>query len=347
MKNIRIGNDIQVRATLHELGEWGSINIKSVCCYFVRIVDTTDKSKYPQYYEPTQYSMNCCGNQPYNIWPSNVSINDPHWFPGYNGFGVYSTPFEHTPNEFQAPVKLLQDKGRVEAFFPAQEQRYAGTYKVIFVVSLYEYGWNVNNIRTYTIDKGEVFILSSDGEDTSCIIDVDEINDHTVTIFGNNIDSDKTTIPVSVEDAGSINGRIYLKVGYVVSGGIITINGVVQDYDFILGKQYVDVSLSNITGDVIINIQTQHVGVSNVTLSGSNINEDLTTIPSSTSKGNDITGKIYVKDGYVISLVTVVYDGVTQSIPFTLGKQYVDISLKAVSADQIIINIQSKDETAS
>lgn len=347
MKNIRIGNDIQVRATLHELGQWGSINIKSVLCYFVRVEDTTDKSKYPQYYEPTQYSMNCCGCSPYNVYPNNVIANDPHWFPGYNGFGVQSTPFEHTPNEYQAPVKLMQEEGRVEAFFPAQEQRYAGTYKVIFIVSLYEYGWNINNIRTYTIDKGEVFKLSDTGEDASCVIDVDEINDHTVTIYGNHIDATKTTLPVSVSDAGSIDGRIYLDNGYVVSGAIVTINGKVKEYDFTLNNQYLDIALSNITGDVVINIQTKEVGVCRVNVIGGQIDTANTTVPSALSKGCDITGDVYVNAGYVISGVRVTYDTTPQDIPFTLGNNFIHVDLKSVQADLVTIVITTKDESAS
>jgi len=47
-------------------------------------------------------------------------ITDPHWFPGYNGFGIMSTPFESSADRFQAPIKFMEQQNGVEAYFPAK-----------------------------------------------------------------------------------------------------------------------------------------------------------------------------------------------------------------------------------
>ena len=344
MKYIRIGNDIQVRATLSELGQWDSINIKSICCYFVRVEDV-EKSKYPQFYTPTQYSMNCCGCCSYNVMPNNTCFTDPHWFPGYNGFGVYSTPFENEPNGFRAPVKVLEEQNRVEAYFPAQEQRYTGAYKIIFVVQLYEYGWNINNTRTFTIDKGEVFTLTKDSEESSSsiIIDLDDANEHTILILGENIDNKKTALPTSIKNGGSINGTIWLDEGYIITRAIMTIDGRIVKSDFTLNNQYIDVNYDNIKDNVVIHLTTRYVGVVNVTIIGDDIDTDRTTVFNTYPKGSDIDGYIYVKPGYVIESY-IIGDAKRDLIP---PVDNVRIQIKVVQADSITINIISKPNESS
>ena len=188
MKKIKIGNDIRVRASLNQLGVFDMNNIKQLRCYFVRQDDEDDAEKWSKrermYYDPTEYTIGMCGLPGYNALPYNQycytcgmfgSFTDPHWFPTYNGFGVNSLPFVHIPHEFLAPSKVLSEKNRIEAYFPADCQRMLGEYKFIAVVQLYQVGWGTNNIRTYTIDYGTVFALvaGSDGSTGDTVIDLD------------------------------------------------------------------------------------------------------------------------------------------------------------------------------
>ena len=339
MNIVRIGNDIQVRATLTELGDWNSTNIKSICCYFVRIQEES-KSKYPQYYEPSQYSMNCCGGYAYNTMPSNMCVTQPHWFPGYNGFGVNSTPFEHAPNEYRAPVRVMREEGRVEAFFPAPDQKYIGVYKTVFVVELYEYGWNINNTRVFTIDKGKSFELSdTSGSSSSIIIDLDQIGEYSVTVVGTDINNAKTTLPKAISYGDTLNGTIYLEDGYVVKEALMAINNTAVIYPFVTGKNSLDISYANVTGSVVIVLQAEYVGTTEITLVGDYIDYEKTTLPNIATKGDVIEGYVYVKDEYVVKNATVMVDGISQSYPFTLDKQYIYFKATLPTANKLQINI--------
>ena len=349
MKKIRIGNDIQVRATLSELGTWEAKDIKSVCCYFVR-AEQKSSSKYPQYYEPTQYSMNCCGHGAYNVFPNNVSVTDPHLFPGYNGFGVQSTPFEHTPGEYRAPVKVMSDENRFEAFFPAKDQRYLGTYKTVFVVSLYEYGWNTDDVRTFTIDKGETFMLTNTGESSSSvIIDLDIPGDNSVTIYGDYVDTSKTTLPSSVTEGDSLIGKIYTYNGYIISGAIMTINNVVKPYPFILNQQYIEINQANITGDVVINLQFEYVGEVKVNwLLDDNIDTERTVQIDSMPKGTSLDTVLYAKDGYIFNKAQLAMDGVIDpNWNPEIGFDHLLVQVDNVTADSIVIIATVKVNEAS
>lgn len=171
MKRIRIGTDIRVQTVLHELSDFDSTAVKQVICYFIPSGETIPEQS--KTYDPAQYNICNCGKPTYNVFPCNIDA--PHWFCGYNGFGVNSIPFICTKSKYTALARVLKEGNRIEAYFPAKEQRYIGEYKVVFVVVLYEDGWNQNNLRTYTIDKGEVFALTSDNDDitTDTIIDLD------------------------------------------------------------------------------------------------------------------------------------------------------------------------------
>lgn len=171
MKRIRIGNDIRVQTTLHELSDFDSTAVKQVLCYFVpkKGVDISELKTY----DPAQYNICDCGKQTYNVFPCNIDA--PHWFRGYNGFGINSMQFIHRKDKYIALARILQDQNKIEAYFPAKEQRFIGEYDVIFVVVLYQDGWNQDNLRTCTIDKGTVFALTSDNRDitTDTTIDLD------------------------------------------------------------------------------------------------------------------------------------------------------------------------------
>lgn len=48
--------------------------------------------------------------------------------------------------------------------FPAFDQKLCGTYKLVVVLTVYEKGWGRHNLRTFTLDKGDIFKLV-DGND--------------------------------------------------------------------------------------------------------------------------------------------------------------------------------------
>lgn len=171
MKRIRIGNDIRVQTSLHDLNDFDITSIKQLRCYFIPQGDsyTTPNDTY----DPMQYNICNCGKPKYNVFPCNIDA--PHWFCGYNGFGVNSKRFIHVDNKFLAPSRLLAEQNRIEAYFPAKAQYQIGEYKFVIVLTVYQPGWCEYNLRTITLDEGVIFALTSDDRDTDTdtIIDLD------------------------------------------------------------------------------------------------------------------------------------------------------------------------------
>lgn len=172
MKRIRIGNDIRVQTSLHDLNDFDITSIKQLRCYFIPQCDsyTTPAT---DTYDPMQYTICNCGKSKYNVFPCNIDA--PHWFCGYNGFGVNSKRFIHVDNKFLAPSRLLAEQNRIEAYFPAKAQYQIGEYKFVIVLTVYQPGWCEYNLRTITLDEGVIFALTSDDRDPDhdSIIDLD------------------------------------------------------------------------------------------------------------------------------------------------------------------------------
>lgn len=173
MKRIRIGNDIRVQTSLHDLNDFDITSIKQLRCYFIPQGDsyTTPNDTY----DPMQYNICNCGKPKYNVFPCNIDA--PHWFCGYNGFGVNSKRFIHVDNKFLAPSRLLAEQNRIEAYFPAKAQYQIGEYKFVIVLTIYQPGWCEDNLRTITLDEGVIFALTSDDRDTDndTTIDLDVV----------------------------------------------------------------------------------------------------------------------------------------------------------------------------
>ena len=171
MKRIRIGNDIRVQTSLHDLNDFDITSIKQLRCYFIPQGDnyTTPNDTY----DPMQYNICNCGKPKYNVFPCNIDA--PHWFCGYNGFGVNSKRFVHVDSNFLAPARLLAEQNRIEAYFPAKAQYQIGEYKFVIVLTIYQPGWCENNLRTITLDEGVIFALTNDDRDPnySTTIDLD------------------------------------------------------------------------------------------------------------------------------------------------------------------------------
>lgn len=172
MKRIRIGNDIRVQTSLHDLNDFDITSIKQLRCYFIPQGDSYTVSN-TDTYDPMQYTIYNCGKPKYNVFPCNIDA--PHWFCGYNGFGVNSKRFVHVDSKFLAPARLLAEQNRIEAYFPAKAQYQIGEYKFVIVLTIYQPGWCENNLRTITLDEGVIFALTNDDRDTDTdtIIDLD------------------------------------------------------------------------------------------------------------------------------------------------------------------------------
>lgn len=168
MKRIRIGNDVVVRTSLDEFETNDKLKIKTLQCLFIK-QEYDNKSDNDMCYEPSQYVYGCCGCCNYNAAVFNNGYNmpctlrDPHWFPGYNGFGVNSNRF-NCPKEYQSDVRVFDNY--IESYFPAKDQK-LGIFKVVFVAQVYTTGWGMNDLKTITIDKGELFTLVDSAEEST------------------------------------------------------------------------------------------------------------------------------------------------------------------------------------
>lgn len=83
----------------------------------------------------------------------------------YDIFGRTMEDHRH-PNPFLpyylADSQVLNEKNTLTCFFPAVQQKMCGVYKLVVVLTVFEQGWGRHNLRTYTIDKGDVFELVDD-----------------------------------------------------------------------------------------------------------------------------------------------------------------------------------------
>lgn len=202
---------------------------------------------FPEFYMPTPYNLHGCKAPAYHVHPANVchyehfmpDFHDHHWWPGYRGFGIYPNKFERYhwhwhgwhplehhehpyvfgPDRFDEPwylaeSEVLNETNTVTCLFPAQHQHRCGVYKLIVVLTLFERGWGKHNLRTYTVDKGDVFELVDDytGESGNITIGVDDSGDRESVIKAIHSENNNYTLlagdimPIGHSD---INQRIY------------------------------------------------------------------------------------------------------------------------------------------
>ena len=110
MKKIRTGNDIKVIFTIKGPASTDTVNMKQLRVYFVNNSSETHccvkrfpKEPFPQFYEPTKYTVHGCGKFEYNVNPSYNkceyavcmgNFHDYHIWPNYNGFGINPKKFD-------------------------------------------------------------------------------------------------------------------------------------------------------------------------------------------------------------------------------------------------------------
>lgn len=197
--DVRIGNDIRLDITLPNLSEYELTSIKHIECYLINDRDCNcchkTREPFPQFYTPSCHSIHRCGNYEYNVYPSYDKAqyacsmpcyHDYRWWHQYNGFGVCSKKFEcHKPKYYLAKCRILEEKGIIEAYFPAKDQISCGNYKLVVFVTMYDEGWGCKNLHDFTIDYGNVFkIVCNGGEEGRIVIQVSKqgiIDDPTPT----------------------------------------------------------------------------------------------------------------------------------------------------------------------
>lgn len=194
---IRIGNDISLNVTLNYSSSSDEVNINSVRAFLINI---TKKEEIEKELKNATKFIKRFPIEPFDdAYSSNAhdikSCGIPHWnhLP-YVGFGVnpnWEYVYGHTPSiditKYEAQVKYTDDKNVVKISFPAEDQLYTGTYNLVIVANVYEEGYSSDNLRTFTIDYTNVFILVDSTE-----VDVDgEITiDVTYNKLGENLSDD-------------------------------------------------------------------------------------------------------------------------------------------------------------
>lgn len=201
--NIRIGNDIKVKFTIRGPQGFDKVNVKQMRVYFINTAFENEeqdcvirrrfpREPFPQFYTPSKYSIHGCGPWSYHTNPRKCDyatflpgINDPHFWPYYNGFGLTPKKFidccsgphkpKHKDPVYLAPSLLTEEENGAEAYFPAHDQIMCGPYKMVVVLVMYESGWGKHNLHTYTIDYGTLFNIVDDqtGIDGNIVINGD------------------------------------------------------------------------------------------------------------------------------------------------------------------------------
>ena len=174
-------------------------NIKQLRCYLINTSvphEPTIEEKrmfrrvgFPDFYRPTAHNINNAGFPSYHMQPANAcnydrflpDFHDFHWWPGFRGFGIHPEhfhdhcghmwgmgpkPIMDAPEHpwYLADSQVLPTANTISCMFPAFDQKLCGTYKLVVVLTVYEKGWGRHNLRTFTLDKGDVFKLV-DGND--------------------------------------------------------------------------------------------------------------------------------------------------------------------------------------
>ena len=229
MKKIRTGNDIKVIFTIKGPASTDTVNMKQLRVYFVNNSSETHccvkrfpKEPFPQFYEPTKYTVHGCGKFEYNVNPSYNkceyavcmgNFHDYHIWPNYNGFGINPKKFndcchcccEHECKEYMAPFTIEKEQNQIAAYFPACQQK-CGIYKMIVIMTTYEDGWGKKNLHTYTIDYGTIFELSEDSDSDSgnIIINLGETQDTSNPCIGFQAVEEVQDVDTSLLDSRTI-----------------------------------------------------------------------------------------------------------------------------------------------
>lgn len=178
---------------------------------------------YPEHFHEYCGHMHWHGTKPSHFYPHCHNHHEP-FFHGYDHHGIEHCkpePFdqwlhpEYVPQDifgkenvilnhphpyqpyYLADSQVLNETNTLTCMFPAVQQKMCGTYKLVVVLTVFEQGWGRHNLRTYTIDKGEVFELvdTSNGESGAITIDTDSTGEKEGVIQQLYTDSDLYILP--------------------------------------------------------------------------------------------------------------------------------------------------------
>lgn len=176
----------------------------------------------PFFHGYDHYGIKHCKPEPFDQWLH------PEYVPA-DIFGKENVVLNH-PHQYQpfylADSQVLNEKNTLTCMFPAMHQKMCGIYKLVVVLTVFEQGWGRHNLRTYTIDKGDIFELVDDesGESGNIILDVDDTGNRQNVIDGiytehdNYTMADDSNLPVGDFDLNDKQYSIYatLKDGSTV-----------------------------------------------------------------------------------------------------------------------------------
>ena len=202
------------QAGFDKIDEFDQSSVKQLKCYLINTSYFRPSKEvgpkpflkvgFPEFYRPSKCNINNAGFPSYHMRPANLcnydrfepDFHDFHWWPGFRGFGIYPEHFHdhcghmfgmgpkpHAPFDehdirpwYLADSQVLNEKNTLTCLFPAVQQKLCGTYKLVVVMTVFEQGWGRHNLRTYTIDKGDVFELVDDetGESGAVTIDTED-----------------------------------------------------------------------------------------------------------------------------------------------------------------------------
>lgn len=136
----------------------------------------------PNFLGPNECDCPALNKHPfYKPEPGFRSCEEPY-HPDFVPVDVFGKPAEDHSHQnpwapwYLADSQVTHETNTVTCFFPAVQQRLCGTYKLVIVLTVFEQGWGRHNLRTYTIDKGDIFELVDDasGESGNIYVDVDD-----------------------------------------------------------------------------------------------------------------------------------------------------------------------------
>lgn len=147
-------------------------------------------------HEPDEYHFDICGAHGYHFRPWNYRYQHPRerWYlfdyrlrhkcPIPHHYGEFVGRLEDRPilkkdPAYLAPCRILQQRDKIQAYFPASQQFSCGIYNIIVEYTLYEPGWGPKDLRRRVIEYDDAFELVDDSTDAngSVIIDLSDPKD--------------------------------------------------------------------------------------------------------------------------------------------------------------------------
>lgn len=137
------------------------------------------------------------------------------YHPNFVPVNVFGEPAEDHSHQnpfapwYLADSQVLHEANALTCLFPAVQQKMCGTYKLVVVLTVFEQGWGRHNLRTYTIDKGDVFELVNDetGESGNIFMDVDDKGYKTSEIAENGISVSSDSYVIGANSKLAVGGR--------------------------------------------------------------------------------------------------------------------------------------------